>query len=102
MLTDPDAARILSVTRGVAAAASAYRVLEDERLIAPLEHKGYLQVKAQRDAGRIDLPSPRFEDARMRRFLREVFELISYDRITDADAAQRLLVDGNALLARMK
>lgn len=102
MLTDPDAARILSVTRGVAAAASAYRVLEDEKLIAPLEHKGYLQVKAQRDAGRIDLPSPRFEDARMRRFLREVFELISYDRITDADAAQRLLVDGNALLARMK
>ena len=37
-----------------------------ERLIAPLEHKGYLQVKTQRDAGRIDLPSPRFEDARMR------------------------------------
>jgi oligogalacturonide transport system substrate-binding protein len=102
LLTDAEAARILSVTRGVAAAARAFRVQDSEHLISPLERKAYLQIKAQRDAGRIDLPSPRFEDARMRRFLREIFELVSYDRITDAEAAQRLLDDGNALLARMK
>lgn len=102
LLTDPEAARILGVTRGVAAARSAYRVLEAERLISPLEDKAFRQIKAQRDAGRIDLPSPRFEDARMRRFLREVFELVSYDRISVDDAAKRLLDDGNALLARMK
>lgn len=101
LLTDAEAARTLSVTRGVAAAASAYRVLAEEKLIAPLELQGFSQVKAQRDAGRIELPSPRFEDARMRRFLREIFELVSYDRITDAEAATRLLDDGNALLARM-
>lgn len=101
-LTDPEAARILSVTRGVPAAASAYRTLEEEKLISPLEHKAFLQIKQLRDAGRIDLPSPRFEDARFRRFLREVFELVSYDRISDQEAARRLLEDGNTLLARIK
>lgn len=102
LLADAEAARLLSVTRGLAAAESAYRVLRDEKLIAPLEAKAFAQVTTQRDAKRIDLPSPRFEDARMRRFLREIFELVSYDRITDADAAMRLMEDGNALLARMK
>ena len=68
----------------------------------PLELKAYLQIKAQRDAGRIELPSPKFEDARFRKFMREVFERVSYGKITEQEAATRLLQDGNALLARIK
>lgn len=102
MLADPDAAKLLTLTRGVPSAASAYQALERENLLPPLELKAYRQINHQRQAGRIDLPSMRFEDARFRRFLREIFELLGYDRISESDAARRLLEDGNALLARIK
>jgi oligogalacturonide transport system substrate-binding protein len=102
MLADPEAAKLLTLTRGVPPTASAYQALERDRLLPPLELKAYRQIQAQRQAGRIDLPSMRFEDARFRRFLREIFELLGYDRISITDAARRLLDDGNALLARIK
>nr|WP_281375132.1 ABC transporter substrate-binding protein [Aquabacterium terrae] len=102
LLADPGAARLLGLTRGVPSAASAYRVLDEARLLPALELKAYRQIAAQREAGRIDLPSMRFEDARFRRFLREIFELLGYDRISESDAARRLMDDGNALLARIK
>ncbi|HSW07442.1 ABC transporter substrate-binding protein [Aquabacterium sp.] len=102
LLTDPEAARILALSRGVPSTARAFNTLQQAGLLPPLELKAYLQIKAQRDAGRIELPSPKFEDARFRKFMREVFERVSYDKITEQEAATRLLIDGNALLARIK
>jgi len=102
LLTDPEAARIQGLTRGVPAATRAFQTLQEAKLLQPLELKAYLQIKAARDAGRIELPSPKFEDARFRKFLREVFERVSYGKLDATQAAQRLLEDGNALLARIK
>jgi oligogalacturonide transport system substrate-binding protein len=73
-----------------------------ENRIAPLELKAYLQIKKQKDAGRIELPSPLFENARFQKFMREVFETVAYGKATEQEAAQRLLVEGNALLQRIK
>ncbi|MBI5257746.1 MAG: carbohydrate ABC transporter substrate-binding protein [Burkholderiales bacterium] len=102
LLTDPQAARILSITRGVPSASGALAALVADKALPPLEYKAYLQIKQQRDAGRIDRPSPRFEDARFRRFLREVFETVAYGKTSVDEAAQRLFTDGNAWLARIK
>ncbi|MCK6403831.1 MAG: ABC transporter substrate-binding protein [Sphaerotilus natans subsp. sulfidivorans] len=102
MLTDPEAARILGVTRGVPAADSQYKVLVDEKRIDPLEQKAFSQIKAAKDAGRITLPSPLFESPRMQKFMREVFEQLAYGKITEQQAATRLLDEGNALLSRLK
>jgi oligogalacturonide transport system substrate-binding protein len=102
LLTDPEAARILGLTRGVPAADSQFHTLVKENRIAPLELKAYLQIKKQKDAGRIELPSPLFENARFQKFMREVFETVAYGKATEHEAAQRLLVEGNALLQRIK
>lgn len=102
MLASPDAASLLGITRGVPVAASARSALEAAGQVPPLEMKAFKQIDQQRSAGRIELPSMRFEDARFRRFLREIFELVAYKRIGAAEAAQRLLDDGNALLRRIR
>jgi oligogalacturonide transport system substrate-binding protein len=84
------------------AADSQFHTLVKENRIAPLELKAYLQIKKQKDAGRIELPSPLFENARFQKFMREVFETVAYGKATEHEAAQRLLVEGNALLQRIK
>lgn len=102
MLTDPEAARILGLTRGIPAADSQFNVLVAEKRIDALEQKAYQQIKAAKDAGRITLPSPLFESPRIQKFMREVFEQVAYGKITDQQAAARLLDEGNAMLARLK
>ncbi len=102
MLTDPEAARILGVTRGIPAADSQFKVLVDEKRIDPLEQKAYQQIKGFKDAGRITLPSPLFESPRIQKFMREVFEQVAYGKLSDQQAATRLLEEGNAMLARLK
>jgi oligogalacturonide transport system substrate-binding protein len=77
------------------------RLVRDSKL-PPLELKAYEQIKAQRQAGRIDLPSPLFEHARMQKFMREVFETVAYRKTSDAEAARRLVDEGNGLLKRIR
>jgi len=102
MLTDPEAAAILKVTRGVPSADSQFRALARTDALQGNELKAFLQIKKQKDAGKIDLPSPLFENARFNKFMREVFETVAYGKTTDQEAAKRLVEEGNALLARIK
>jgi oligogalacturonide transport system substrate-binding protein len=102
LLTDPEAARILGLTRGVPAADSALKVLVDEKRIDALELKAWQQIRTAKEAGRITLPSPLFESPRVQKFMREVFEQVAYGKLTDQQAAARLLDEGNAMLARLK
>ncbi|MDT7837094.1 ABC transporter substrate-binding protein [Aquabacterium sp. OR-4] len=101
LLTDADASRVLGLVRGLPSARSALEVALADRKLTPLEKQAWQQIQSQRAAGRIPLPSPVFEDARMRKFLRDTFERVSYDRLGVVDAAERLLVHGNALLRRI-
>jgi oligogalacturonide transport system substrate-binding protein len=102
LLTDPEAARILGKTRGVPGAQSQFDLLVRENALPPLELQAHAQIQAQKVAGRIELPSPLFEHARMQKFMREVFETVAYGKTTDAEAAKRLVEEGNALLRRIK
>lgn len=102
LTTDPQAADILGRTRGVPAARVPFERLVRDNKLPPLELEAYEQIKAQRQAGRIDLPSPLFEHARMQKFMREVFETVAYRKTSDAEAARRLVEEGNGLLKRIR
>jgi len=102
LTTDPQAAALLGRTRGVPAARVPFEQLVRDNKLPPLELKAYEQIKAQRQAGRIDLPSPLFEHARMQKFMREVFETVAYRKTSDQEAARRLVEEGNALLKRIR
>jgi oligogalacturonide transport system substrate-binding protein len=102
LLTDPAAALILGRTRGVPAVRRQFQVLLDANKLPPLELQAHEQIRVQRAAGRIALPAPLFEHARLHRFMREVFETVAYAKTTDAEAARRLIAEGQALLQRIK
>jgi len=103
LLTDPDATRILGRTRGVPAARAPFQALLREGALPPLERAAYEQIHAMRRSDKgITQPHPLFEHARLHRFMREVFETVAYGKTTDAQAAQRLVDEGNALLKRIR
>ncbi|MBT0569336.1 carbohydrate ABC transporter substrate-binding protein [Curvibacter sp. CHRR-16] len=101
-MTDPEAAAILGLTRGVPAADSQFRSMVRSGALQGPELKAYLQIKKVKDAGKIDLPSPLFENVRFQKFFREVFETVAYGKVTEEEAAKRLVEEGNALLQRIK
>ena len=102
LLTDPQAAHILGKTRGVPTVKSQLDVLIHENKIPAMELAAHVQIMQQRDAGRIPVPAPLFEHARLLKFMREVFETVAYGKTTDQEAARRLVEEGNALLKRIK
>lgn len=102
LLTDPEAAQLLGRTRGLPAAKNSFELLQQAGKLPPLELAAYEQIQAQRRAGRVPMPSPLFEHARLHKFMREVFETVAYRKTTAEAAAKRLVDEGNALLNRIK
>jgi oligogalacturonide transport system substrate-binding protein len=102
LLTDPEAALLLGRTRGLPAAREPLALLQREKRFPPLELEAAAQIHAQRAAGRIVLPSPLFEHARLQKFMREVFETVAYGKTDARSAARRLVTEGQALLQRIK
>ncbi len=102
LLTDPEAGRLLGRTRGVPAAREPLQALMQGNQLPALERQAHLMIQKARSAGRIDLPAPLFEHARLHKFMREVFETVAYRKSNDADAARRLVEEGAALLKRIK
>ena len=103
LLADPDAAKLLGRTRGVPAARDPFNALVGSGGLPPLELKAHEQIQAQRRSARgITQPNPLFEHARLHRFMREVFETVAYGKTSDADAARRLVDEGNAMLRRIR
>lgn len=102
LLTDAEAASLLGKTRGVPSSQRQLEVLKRANKLPAMELAAFEQIRAQRVAGRVPVPAPLFEHARLLRFMREVFETIAYRKTTAEAAAQRLLTEGNALLNRIK
>ncbi len=102
LLTDPEAAALLGRTRGIPAARGPREQLLAAGRVPPLELQAAAQIDAVRRAGRITLPSPLFEHARLQRFVREVFETVAYGKADAGTASRRLVNEGQALLQRIK
>ncbi len=102
LLTDPEAGQLLGRTRGPPAARVPLQALLRRGQLPPLELQAHDIISRFKAAGRIDLPAPLFEHARLHKFMREVFETVAYGKSSDAEAARRLVEEGNALLRRIK
>jgi oligogalacturonide transport system substrate-binding protein len=102
LLTDREAAALLGRTRGLPSARGPYEQLKAAGALPPLEVAAHEQIRAQRESGRLKRPAPLFEHARLHKFMREVFETVAYGKTGDAEAARRLVVEGQALLQRIK
>lgn len=102
LLTDREAAAVLGRTRGLPSARGPYEQLKAAGALPPLEVAAHEQIRAQRESGRLKRPAPLFEHARLHKFMREVFETVAYGKTGDAEAARRLVVEGQALLQRIK
>jgi len=102
MLTDKEAGQVLGRTRGLPGTKTQFDQLLKSGKLPALELAAHEQVKVQRHAGRVPMPSKLFEHARLHKFMREVFETVAYNKTTDEEAAARLVKEGNALLNRIK
>jgi oligogalacturonide transport system substrate-binding protein len=102
MLTDPEAARILGTTRGIPLAQSQIKALQQDGKIDAVPMQAFQQIAAMRNSGKLTPPSPLFENPRMARLVRDIFDQVAYDKISAEDAAKRLQDEGNAMLKRLR
>ncbi len=102
LLTDVEAARALGRTRGAPAARDPLAELLTAGQLPPLELQAHQRLQKLKAEGRIDLPAPLFEHARLHKFMREVFETVAYGKSSASYAATRLVREGNALLRRIQ
>lgn len=102
LLTDVQAAALLGRTRGLPSAREPFEQLRRSQSLPPLELAAHDQIRRQREAGRLTRPAPLFEHARLHKFMREVFETVAYRKTSDEAAARRLVVEGQALLQRLR
>jgi oligogalacturonide transport system substrate-binding protein len=102
LLTDVEAGRILINSRGIPMAQSQLKELLRTGRMGPSELQAFQQVKVAREAGRVLTLSPLFENARVAKLVRDIFDQVAYDKIGVDAAAQRLLEEGNATLSRIR
>ncbi len=97
LLTTPEAARVLKVTRGVLISNPSREELEKQDLIIPIN------IEAMKQLENVDVysPSPYFEDPRMLLMFAELIENISYGKITPREAAESMHNDVTRLLRRL-
>jgi len=98
MTTDPEAAKILGMSRGTPMAKTQFDVLQKGNLIQGLELKAYQQIMATR----LEYPSPLFEHSKMQVFLRKTFDAFAKGTISEDQAATLLLSEGNQILKSIK
>ena len=96
LLTDPDAARIIGMTRGAPVAKSAYNALLKAKMFSEFDLAGDEQLKGSKWI----YTSPLFEHERIRTFILEVLESVSHGKSTPMEAAERIVSDGNRILTR--
>ena len=97
LLTSPEAARILKVTRGVLLSKPSYEALDKDNLITPIQQQAVAQLKGVETYN----PHPYFEDPRTLKLLGEVFEEVGFGKITPRQGAERLATDGAQVLKRL-
>ena len=102
LATDVEAHHFLGRTRGLPLAPAPYEYLKKNGKVTPLELAAYQQILQTRQSGKLSRPAPLFEHARMHKFMREIFERVAYQKISDVAAAEHLIKDGQAILQRVR
>ncbi len=97
MLDTPEGARILKSTRGVMLSNTSEKTLRDEGFIPALNLQAMVQIREEPTF----MPSPYFENVRIKELQREVFEAVAWDKMTPEEGAEKLYEDGNRILERL-
>ena len=97
LLTDPGAAKILGLTRGLPVAKTPYQVLMNAGMVSEMDQEGQRQLEGVR----MVYTSPLFEHERIRSFLIAEFEAVSHGKATPGQAAQNIHSQGARLLSRL-
>jgi oligogalacturonide transport system substrate-binding protein len=92
MLTSPEATKVLGTALGTLITKTGYATTAKD--IDPISRKGFEQIKK----AKVDDPSPYFEHAKMQAWVREVFEKLSFNKITDDEAVDLLINGTNKVL----
>lgn len=95
LLHDPEAARLLGSTRGVPLTEEAYQVVAPALYVH--ERRAHEQIRKTR----MSAPSPYFESAQIYDLLNDVFVRVARGRISDEQAADRLLEEGNRIVHQL-
>jgi oligogalacturonide transport system substrate-binding protein len=101
MMTDPEAIRVLDLSRGIPSTAIAFKQLLKEDRLRPLEVKAYARVSTLQRNNAITPPAAQFEHPRIQKFMREVFEQVGYGKIGADEAAKMLHEQGSTILQRL-
>lgn len=98
MMTDPKALEILGAERGIPMTTTGFKVVTSTGKVLPA------QMKAQEFLAKtkVEMPSPLFEHARIQAFVREIFEQVSFGKLSEKEAADRLVNEGNQILSRIR
>lgn len=96
--TDPAAVRVLGLHRGMPLNQTAYKILQKDGRYTAKEAK----VREILASNQIDFPSPYREHPKIVALIREVFEAVSFNRITEKEAALRLVTEGNKILKEIR
>ncbi len=97
LLTTPEAAEILKVTRGVMLAKPAYETLRARNLISPIQQSAVDQL----DGVDVYNPHPFFEDPRVLQLLNTTIEEVAYGKVSPREAAESLVREGERILRRL-
>lgn len=98
MTTDPEAAKLLGMSRGTPMAKTQFDVLQKGNLIQGMELKAYQQISTNK----LEYPSALFEHAKMQDLMKKTFEALANGKLTEDQAAAVLLNDGNQVLRAIK
>jgi oligogalacturonide transport system substrate-binding protein len=96
MLTSPEATKVLGTSLGTLITKTGYASTSKD--IDPISRKGFEQIKK----AKVDDPSPYFEHAKMQAWVREVFEKLSFGKITDDEAVELLINGTNKVLSTIQ
>lgn len=97
MLDTAEGARILKSTRGVMLSNTSEKTLREEGFIPDLNLQAMVQIREEPTF----MPSPYFENVRIKELQREVFESVAWGKMTPEEAADRLYDEGNRILQRL-
>lgn len=94
LLTDPDAVKIQGYSKGIPFSKSANEILQKDE-----SQNLFIRKTAEKMRSvKVDLLSPYFEHAKIQRHLRDLFELVSFGKISDEKAVDGLIDGTNRIL----
>ncbi len=95
LLNDPEAVKILGLSRGIPLSTEAEKVLKESDMLKGIGYEGYMEMSAKKGFGLSTL----VEHSKFKELYNTTFEELAYKKITAEQAAGKFVTEGNEILA---